>query len=51
MTRSKSDKCNERKDLEMMSTVDEERWGFVMGSDFLLQVDYYKNTALSQLEA
>ena len=29
-------------------TVDEERWGFIMGIDFLLQVNYYKNTIMAQ---
>ena len=49
MTRNKSDIMQREKDLGFIfRTVDEERWGFIMGTDFLLQVNYYKNTIMLQ---
>ena len=47
MTRNKSGIMQREKDLGFIfCTVDEERWGFIMGTDFLLQVNYYKNTIM-----
>lgn len=49
ITRNKSDIMQREKDLGFVfRTVDEERWEHVMGSDFLLQVDYYKTTITQQ---
>lgn len=49
MTRNKSDIMQREKDLGFIfRAVDEERWEHIMGSDFLLQVDYYKNTITLQ---